>query len=160
MRIEHARDGNQGLNATLYDGEHQIGYIGHGTVGFHGFDTSSAAAEAAHIAHRALSERRSRATWVSDTPEDFLVWDHPEGPYVIARSGLLARLTAPGPDTGGGWGFSVSLRPEEAAKVFAMSRARTMWRALRWTGQTRRMRQFRDDPVASGDLSVAQLAPV
>jgi len=45
MRIEHARDGNQGLKATLYDGEHQIGYIRHGTVGFHGFDTSSAAAE-------------------------------------------------------------------------------------------------------------------
>jgi hypothetical protein len=160
MRIEHARDGNHGLKATLYDGEHQIGYIRHGTVGFHGFDTSSAAAEAAHIAHRALSERRSRATWVSDTPEDFLVWDHPVGPYVIARSGLLARLTAPGPDTAGGWGFAVSLRPEETAKVFAMSRARTMWRALRWTGQTRRMRQFHDDPVASGDLSVAQRAPV
>jgi hypothetical protein len=158
MRIEHSREDNHGLNATLYDGEHQIGYIRHGAVGFHGFDTSSAAAEAAHIAHRALSERRARATWVSDTPEDFLVWDHPEGPYVIARSGLLARLIAPGPDTGG-WGFAVSLRPEETAKVFAMSRARTMWRALRWTGQTRRMRQYHDDPVASGDLSVAHLAP-
>ncbi|MGH7606474.1 MAG: hypothetical protein ACREME_03960, partial [Gemmatimonadales bacterium] len=74
-------------------------------------------------------------------------------------SGLLARLTAPDTATeSAGWGFDVKLLPEETVSVFAMSRARTMWRALRWTGQTRRMQQFRNDPVASGDLSVARLA--
>jgi hypothetical protein len=73
----------------------------------------------------------------------------------------VARLVAPGPGTPGeDWSFEVPLLPEESASVFAMSRARILWRALRWTGMTRRMRQFREHPVVSGDLSIADLAPV
>jgi hypothetical protein len=112
------------------------------------------------VAHRALIERRSKATWGSDAPEDFFVWNRPEGRYVVARSGLLARLTVSDPETTAAhWGFEVRLLPEETVSIFAMSRARTMWQALRWAGLTRRMSQFRHDPVVSGDLSVTDLVP-
>jgi hypothetical protein len=155
MRIERT-GGDQEVESRLYDAEHQIGYIRDAAVGFHGFATEADAAEAAHIAHRAVTRRREKAAWVPDAPEGYLVWDRPEGRYVVARSGLFARLTPPDPAAGSGdWGFEVDLRREERVSVFAMSRARTMWRALRWTGLTRRMRQFREDPVASGDQVAA-----
>ncbi len=160
MRIERSTDGNRHSESRLYDGEHHIGHIRDGAVAFHGFASEADAAEAAHFAHRALTQRRSRATWVSDPPEDVFVWNRPDGRHVVARSGLLARLTAPDPETPARhWGFEVRLLPEETVSVFAMSRARTMWQALRWAGLTRRMSQFRHDPVASGDLSVADLVP-
>lgn len=159
MRIQRSAEGDRHSESRLYDAEHHIGYIRDGAVVFHGFASEADAAEAAHVAHRALTQRRSKATSVADAPEDFLVWNRPEGRYVVARSGLLARITAPDPvNPAGSWGFEVPLLPEEVMSVFALSRARTMWRAVRWTGLTRRMTQFHNDPVVSGDLSLAGLA--
>ena len=159
MRIEHVAGAGRAMEYRLFDGDCAIGYIREDTVGFRGFDSEAGAAEAAYTAHRALAQRRSKALWAPDAPEEFLVWDHDDGQYVIARSGLLARLTPPGPDTEpGGWGFEVSLRPEERVSVFAMSRARTMWQALRWTGLTRGMSQFREGPAASATLSTEDFA--
>jgi len=159
MRIEQVAGADSSTEYRLFDGDRAIGYIREDAVGFRGFDSQAQAAEAAYIAHRALAQRRAKALWVPDAPEEFLVWDHDDGQYVIARSGLLARLTPPVPDAEpGGWGFDVSLRPEERVSVFAMSRARTMWQALRWTGLSRGMSQFREGSAASGALSIEDLA--
>jgi hypothetical protein len=159
MRIEQVAEPDQPTEYRLSDGDRAIGYIREDTVGFRGFDSQAEAAEAAFTAHRALAQRRSKAVWVPNAPEEFLVWDHQDGQYVIARSGLLARLTSPDDGTEpGGWGFEVSLRPEERVSVFAMSRARTMWQALRWTGLSRGMSQFREGPTATGALSTEHFA--
>jgi hypothetical protein len=158
MRIERSTD--QLSESRIYDGAHCIGHIRDGAVAFHGFASETDAAEAAHIAHRALTRRRSKATWASEAPDGYFVWNRPDGRHVVAESGLLARILAPDPEKPEDhWGFEVRLLPEENVSVFAMSRARTMWQALRWAGLTRRMSQFRHDPVASGDLSIADAVP-
>jgi len=72
-------------------------------------------------------------------------------PAVIARSSVLATLLQPAPENSGiqGWGFEIQLLPEERLEVFAIARARVMWRALRGTGIYRLMRQFRSEAPRS-----------
>lgn len=145
------RPGDLPSEFRLFKGDRQIGYIKNVAVGFGGFGTETEAAQAAYTAHRALGRRRSQAAELSipNAPEELLLGEHGGGQYVIARSGLLARLVPPDPDYGyEGWGFEISLRPEEHATVFAMSRARTIWQALRGCGWLRRMRQFSKDATA------------
>jgi hypothetical protein len=109
------------------------------------------AAQAAYAAHRALARRRAKSSWNLSPPEEFLLGERGEGQYVIERSGLLARLYEPDPDAGrADWGFEVTLRPEESLNVFAMSRARVMWSALRASGYAQRMRQFTATDLESG----------
>jgi hypothetical protein len=48
-----------------------------------------------------------------------------------------------------GWGFEIQLSPEERFEVFALARARVIWRELRGTGIHRRMRQFRPEAPLS-----------
>jgi hypothetical protein len=63
----------------------------------------------------------------------------------------MATLLPPAPETSEieGWGFEIQLLPEEQFEVFALARARVIWRALRGTGIDRRMRQFRPEAPLS-----------
>jgi hypothetical protein len=140
----------------LVEADQEIGYIRDATVGFRGFRTQAEAAQAAQTAHRALERRRSKARWLPRPPEDFVLAKHQEAAYVVARSGLVARLRPPDLRTGVvDWGFEIDLHPEESASVFAMSRARTMWNALRASGWPRRMREFSAGDGASGEPAAA-----
>ncbi len=141
MRFEHIAGHGPGTEYRLYDDEREIGYIRDGAVGFVGFDTMEDAAQGAQVVHRALEQRRARSTWGGGVLDGYYIWEHPDGPHVIARSGLLARLIPPAGDgSGSTWGLELPLLPEERGSVFAISRARTMWRALQWSGIGRRMR--------------------
>lgn len=156
MRIERTNERGSPSEFRLFDGDVEIGYIRGGAVGFRGFGSAADAAEAAGTASRALEQRRARATWMADTAEEFLVWERDDETYVVARSGLLARLTPPDSAAESlGWGFEVQLLPEEGVTLFAMARARTMWHALRWSGLCRRMRQL--DPAAAAAVEADAL---
>jgi hypothetical protein len=140
MRI---RAGTTSSGWRLFEDGKEIGYIRDSEVGFAGFTSQMDAAQAAYAAHRALARRRAKSTWTPSPPDEFLLGERGEAQYVIERSGLLARLYEPEPGAGrADWGFEVTLRPEESLNVFAMSRARIMWSALRASGYAQRMRQF------------------
>lgn len=141
MRFERIAGHGPGTEFRIFDDDREIGYIRDGAVGFAGFETMEDAAQAAQVVHRALEQRRARSTWGGGVLDGYYVWEHPDGPHVIARSGLLARLIPPAEDRpDSAWGLEVPLLPEERGSVFAMSRARTMWNALQWSGIGRRMR--------------------
>lgn len=138
MRIQAE---NAGSGFVLYQGDRRIGYLRGDLVGFMGFATETEAAQAASLAHRALVRRRAGAA--AGSSDEYFFGHTEEGQYVIARSGLIARLVPPDPVTGeDAWGFETSLEPEESVGIFAMARARLMWSALRASGVTRRMSQF------------------
>jgi hypothetical protein len=128
----------------LFHNEREIGHVDAASVSFAGFETRDDAALAASVAHRALTKRRRRQPNRMDHPGDFLIMDQASRPAVVARAGVLASLLPPAPEASGmgGWGFQIQLRPEEQFEVFAIARARLIWRALRATGIYRRMRQF------------------
>jgi hypothetical protein len=69
-----------------------------------------------------------------------------------SQDGILATLLPPAPEDSEvrGWGFEIALLPEEQVEVFAIARARVMWRALRATGMDRRMQQFGGQLLTSG----------
>jgi hypothetical protein len=79
-----------------------------------------------------------------DEPKDILVVDQGSTQAVIERAGILARLLPPALEDSevGGWGFEAELLPGKRFEVFAIARARVIWRALRGTGLDRRMHQF------------------
>ena len=62
----------------------------------------------------------------------------------------LATLLPPTPEMPGigGWGFKIARLPSERVEVFALARARVIWRALQGTGVARRMRQFANGPTS------------
>ncbi len=139
MRIRTAESGE---GSVLYVGERRIGYLRGDVVGFIGFGTDDEAARAACIAYRALVRRRA-GTAAASAPEEYLFGHTEEGQFVIAQSGVLARLIPPDVVTGEeSWGFEIALRPDESIEIFAMARARLMWNALRSSGLGRRMAQF------------------
>jgi hypothetical protein len=85
-----------------------------------------------------------------DEPKDFLVVDQGSTQSVIARTAVLATLLPPARESEiGGWGFEIELLPEERCEVFAVARARVVWRALRSTGMYQRMWQFGAEHLAS-----------
>jgi hypothetical protein len=120
-------------DVLLYVKDQNVGYLRDDLVGFLGFATADEAAEAACIAHRALARRRSGTP---GSPADEYLFGHTdEGQFVIARSGVLARLLPPDPVSGEmGWGFELALRANEAPRIFALARARLIWAALRTSG--------------------------
>jgi hypothetical protein len=119
-----ARRVGAGSVFRLFQDEQEVGEVDGTAVSFRGFATRDDAALAASAAYRALARRRA-------------VIEQGEEP--------LATLLPPAPEeTAGGWGFKIPLLPSERMEVFALARARIMWRALQGTGISRRMRQFTD----------------
>jgi hypothetical protein len=118
-----ARRVGTGSEYRLFQDEQEIGWVDSTAVGFRGFATRDEAALAASAAYHALGQRRA-------APEEA------ERP--------LPTLIPPAPEvsTASDWGFQISLLPSERMEVFALARARIMWRALQGTGISRRMRQF------------------
>ena len=139
-----ARRVGNGPDFRLFQDEQEIGRVDGTTVSFLGFASRDDAALAASVADLALTrwrgERRQSATGASDV----LVMDHAPSQAVVAPAGVLATLLPPPADESErtGWGFEIGLLPEEGVEVFAVARARVMWRALRGTGVYRRMHQF------------------
>jgi hypothetical protein len=131
--------------------EQEIGYVDGTRVSFREFTTRDDAALAASVAHQALTRRRGEQPHSVDEPKDILVVDQGSTQAVIARAGILARLLPPAPEDSevGGWGFEIELLPQERFEVFAIARARVIWRALRGTGIDRRMHQFSAQPLTS-----------
>jgi len=120
-----ARRIGTGSEYRLFQDEQEIGWVNSTAVGFRGFATRDEAARAASAAYHALGQRRAAA-------------EEAERP--------LATVIPPVPEesTDDDWGFQIALLPNERMDVFALARARIMWRALQGTGISRRMRQFAD----------------
>ena len=129
MRVRRVGTGSE---FRLLQDEREIGRVDGAAVSFLGFATRDDAALAAMAAHRALAPRRR-----DQAPS-------PGG----ADDG--ATLLPPAPEEGatGSWGFAIPLLPTERMDVFALARARIIWRALQGTGISRRMRQFADGLAA------------
>jgi hypothetical protein len=120
-----ARRVGTGTELRLFQDEKEIGRVDATTVSFLGFATRDDAVLAASAAYRALAQR----------------WRDAEG-----RQESLATLLPPAPEEAapGGWGLEIALLPGERVEVFALARARVIWRALQSSGISRRMRQFAD----------------
>jgi hypothetical protein len=118
-----ARRIGTGSKYRLFQDEHEIGRVEATAVSFRGFATRDDAALAASAAYHALGQRRAAG-------------EEAERP--------LATLLLPAPEEAAArdWGFQIALLPNERMEVFALARARIMWRALQGTGISRRMRQF------------------
>ena len=127
------REGENRSELRMLDGDREIGRIERGTIRFTGFASPNSAAVAAQAAIRALARRRVRSL-PADGPDELVLASHGDGQYLVGRSSLLARLVPPEATGVAGWGFDVALRFDEQAPVFAMSRARTMWHAIRNAG--------------------------
>jgi hypothetical protein len=134
----------EGSEFRLLQDEREIGFVDGTRVSFRGFAARNDAARAASIAYRALSRRRRKQSHPMEESQDILVVDQGSIQAVIAQSGILATLLPPAPEDSevGGWGFEIPLLPEERFEVFAIARARVIWRALRGSGLDRRMHQF------------------
>jgi hypothetical protein len=145
-----ARRVGTGPEFRLLQDEQEIGRVDGTTVSFRGFATRDDAALAASVAHLALTRRRGEPPPSASGPSGVLVMDHGSTQAVIAPVGVLATLLPPAEGSEvGGWGFEIGLLPEEGFEVFAIARARVMWRALRSTGVYRRMQQFRADHLVA-----------
>jgi hypothetical protein len=118
-----ARRVGTGSDFRLFQEEQEIGRVDNKAVSFLGFATRDDAALAASAAYRALARR----------------WQDTGG-----RQESLATLLPPAPEEAapGAWGFEIALLPGEQVEVFALARARVIWRELQGTGISRRMRQF------------------
>jgi hypothetical protein len=116
-----ARRVGTGSEYRLFQDEQEIGRVDGTAVSFRGFATRDEAALAASAAYHALSQRRAAG-------------EEAERP--------LPTLLPPSPEesTAGDWGFEIPLLPNERMEVFALARARIVWRALQGTGISRRMR--------------------
>jgi hypothetical protein len=135
----------------LYQNEQEIGRVDGTTVTFVGFPTRDDAALGASVAHRALRRRRKKQRRRVDQAEGFVVMEQGPISAVVAQAGILATLLppTPGEPRTDGWGFAIELLPEEGHEVFAVARARLMWRALQGTGLYRRLLQFGGDRQAA-----------
>lgn len=138
-------------NFRLFQSERQIGTVDGTSAIFRGFETRDDAALAASAAHQALTKRRKKQPHRIPAPQGFVIMDQGSTPAVVAQAGVMATLLPPAPEHSEieGWGFEIPLLPEERFEVFAVARARAIWRALRGTGIYRRMRQFRPEAPLS-----------
>ncbi|HJR17752.1 MAG TPA: hypothetical protein VJ808_12945 [Gemmatimonadales bacterium] len=121
-----ARRVGTGSEFRLFQDDQEIGRVDAASVSFMGFATRDDAALAASAAHHALALRRGNQ-------------DSSPGGLGDAAP-LLPPALEEGPT--GEWGFTIPLLPGERIEVFALARARIIWRALQGTGISRRMRQF------------------
>ncbi len=124
--MQARRDHGSGHFALYHRGV-EIGTIRGGLVTFAGFTTRADASLAASLAHHALRRRRAREARLAPCG----------GPRSVATIREFDGVD------GTRWGFELELGAEELQDVFATSRARTMWAALRVAGLDRRMLQLR-----------------
>jgi hypothetical protein len=119
-----ARRVGTGSEFRLFQYDREIGRVDGTGVSFRGFEIPDDAILAATVAQRALVRRREQQPDTADA----------------------ATLLPPIPEVSGidSWGFKIALLPGERVEVFALARARVIWRALQGTGVSRRMRQFAD----------------
>ena len=146
-----ARRIGTGSEFRLFQDEQEIGRVEGSKVTFRGFETRDDAALAASAAHRALTKRRKKQPHRIEAPQDLVIMDQGSTPAVVAQTDVMAALLPPAPENSGigGWGFEIQLLPEERFEVFAVARARVIWRELRGTGISRRMHQFRPEAPLS-----------
>jgi hypothetical protein len=135
----------------LFQHDREIGFVDGTRVAFQGFASRDDAALAASVAHRALARRRGQPQHSMDEPKDFVVVNQGSTQSVIPRTAVSATLLPPALEDSesGGWGFEIMLLPEENVEVFAVARARVIWRALQGSGIYRRMNQFRAERRAT-----------
>jgi hypothetical protein len=135
----------------LFQDEQEIGSVDGTRARFRGFASRDDAALAASVAALALTRRRGGQPHSVHDANDVRVVNQGGTEAVVARTAVLGTLLPPDPDEpeSSGWGFEIALLPEERFEVFAVGRARVMWRALRSTGVYRRMRQFGAEHLAS-----------
>src|SRR4051812_19435942 len=109
-----ARRVGTGSVYRLFQDEQEIGCVDSTAVSFRGFATRNEAALAASAAYHELGRRRAAAE---------------------AAEGPLPTLLPPALEdsTPGDWGFQIALLPTERMPVFALARARIIWRALQGT---------------------------
>ena len=140
-----------GSEFRLFQDEQEIGHVDGIAVSFFGFVNRDDAALAAWTASSALARRRGPGGPPAVASGDVFILDQGPTQAVISPAGVLATLLSPAPDESEteGWGFEIPLLPEERVEVFALARARVIWRALRSTGIYRRMRQFGEERLAS-----------
>jgi hypothetical protein len=119
-----ARRVGTGSEFRLFQDDREIGRVDGTGVSFRGFEISEDAILAATVAQRALARRREQQL----------------------NTAGAATLLPPTSEVSGidSWGFKIALLPGERVEVFALARARVIWRALQGTGVSRRMRQFAD----------------
>jgi hypothetical protein len=123
-----ARRVGTGTEFRLFQDGKEIGRVDGSTVSFRGFATRDDAVLAASAAQRALALRRgNQVSWLGG-----------------ADAGVTLLPPALAEADSGSWGFAVPLLPSERVEVFAVARARIIWRALQGTGISRRMRQVAD----------------
>ena len=146
-----ARRSGIGSEFQLFQDEQEIGRVDGVAVSFFGFVSRDDAALAAWAASSALARRRGADGPPAVASGDVFIMDQGPTQAVISPAGVLATLLSPAPDESetAGWGFEIALLPKERVEVFALARARVIWRALRSTGIYRRMRQFGTDRLAS-----------
>jgi hypothetical protein len=120
-----ARRAGSGSEFRLLQDEMEVGRVDGTTVRFLGFATREDAALAASAAHHALARRRGEQR-PGESDDAVITVDDESGSET------------------GGWGFEIPLLSSERPEVFALGRARVIWRALQGTGIARRMRQFAD----------------
>src|SRR3954452_21220923 len=126
-----ARRIDQSSDFLLLQNEREIGSVSNNAVRFHGFATREDAAAAGSVAHRSVTRRRKAAAHPIQDLGDVLILNQGSTEVVVARSGILARLLPPpSENAGSGWGFEIQLLPNEGFEVFAVARARSMWRRL------------------------------
>jgi hypothetical protein len=116
-----ARRVGTGSEYRLFQDEQEIGRLDGTAVSFRGFATRDEAALAASAAYHASSQRRAAT-------------EEAERPLPTPLPPAAEESTA------GDWGFQIPLLPNERMEVFALARARIMWRALQGTGISQRMR--------------------
>jgi hypothetical protein len=146
-----ARRIGTGAEFRLFQDEQEIGYVDGTAVSFFGFESRDDAALAAWTANSALARRRAADGPPAFSSGDVFIVDQGPSQAVISPAGVLATLLPPAPDGSDakGWGFEIALLPKERVEVFALARARVIWRALRSTGIYRRMQQFAAERSAS-----------
>ena len=138
-----ARRVDQSSDFRLLQNEREIGSVSSNAVRFHGFATRGDVMAAASVAHRSLARRRKAAAHLNGDPSDVLILNDESTEFVVARSGILARLLPPSSENpSAGWGFEVELLPTEGLEIFALARARLMWRRLQRSPLNQRMLQF------------------
>ena len=133
-----------------------IGWLRGGVVVFHGFADRDDAALAALVAGAALERSRRPDGGRGPVGEALLTGS---GANLVEKNGSqvvmvgdepIARIVLDTDSETPIWRIELDLKPEETREVFALAKARVVWRAFRSHGVDGRMVQFADRAEAQG----------